>query len=360
MSSRMNQCGIPVAGARRSAAGGACHQRPARMAVVDRRHADPVGQSGRRTRVRRRQRRCARDQRVSARPIRIGGRSRGSRAACRRMARSGWSGCKVLAPPPGGLATCGCSRLDFPDGSHGILIAAGNSCGPHHAAGRTAAAAGRGHRPADRGICARRHVDRRQRCRASAARLSQSLRGRPRRGAQRRVEAGPGRDIDRYRPYGAATRRQRRRYRPGRADSHPRPRSRAADTATPKRPPRSRCRRICRATRAASNRIHRRRRAKRARFAERAATRPSACRSHTGARAATRNIAASAAEAEIDPHEPSPYVEAVADEPSPRARQCARHGSTSRRRMRGGFRCASCGRWIRKAASRSAPTNSPA
>src|SRR3954453_1518669 len=29
----------------------------------------------------------------------------------------------------GGLATCGCSRLDFPDGSHGILIVAGNiSC----------------------------------------------------------------------------------------------------------------------------------------------------------------------------------------------------------------------------------------
>ena len=29
----------------------------------------------------------------------------------------------------GGLATCGCSRLDFPDGSHGILIAAGNISG---------------------------------------------------------------------------------------------------------------------------------------------------------------------------------------------------------------------------------------
>ena len=27
---------------------------------------------------------------------------------------------------PGVLATCGCSRLDFPDGSHGVLIAAGN------------------------------------------------------------------------------------------------------------------------------------------------------------------------------------------------------------------------------------------
>ena len=27
---------------------------------------------------------------------------------------------------PGMLSTCGCSRLDFPDGSHGVLIAAGN------------------------------------------------------------------------------------------------------------------------------------------------------------------------------------------------------------------------------------------
>src|SRR5260221_3311599 len=30
---------------------------------------------------------------------------------------------------PGMLATCGCSRLDLPDGSHGILVAAGNSTG---------------------------------------------------------------------------------------------------------------------------------------------------------------------------------------------------------------------------------------
>jgi len=30
---------------------------------------------------------------------------------------------------PGMLATCGCSRLDFPDGSHGILVAAGNTAG---------------------------------------------------------------------------------------------------------------------------------------------------------------------------------------------------------------------------------------
>lgn len=30
---------------------------------------------------------------------------------------------------PGMLATCGCSRLDFPDGSHGILVASGNTAG---------------------------------------------------------------------------------------------------------------------------------------------------------------------------------------------------------------------------------------
>jgi PAS domain S-box-containing protein len=30
---------------------------------------------------------------------------------------------------PGGLATCGCSRLDFPDGSYGILVAAGHTAG---------------------------------------------------------------------------------------------------------------------------------------------------------------------------------------------------------------------------------------
>src|SRR6185436_14638932 len=28
---------------------------------------------------------------------------------------------------PGGLVTCGTSRFDFPDGSHGVLIAAGNT-----------------------------------------------------------------------------------------------------------------------------------------------------------------------------------------------------------------------------------------
>ena len=72
--------------------------------------------------------------------------------------------------------------------------------------------------------------------------------------------------------------------------------------------------------------------------------------------------------------EPSPYVEAVADEPTPprRGRTAAgrsgrsqprppnrRRGSTSPCPRHAGTRCASCGRWMPTAASRSAPTNSP-
>ena len=82
--------------------------------------------------------------------------------------------------------------------------------------------------------------------------------------------------------------------------------------------------------------------------------------------------------------EPSPTVEAVADEPPapveiPRP-AAAPHATADDVApaapapqpvkapswldeplpIRGGIRCASCGRWIEKAASRSAPTNSPA
>ena len=57
--------------------------------------------------------------------------------------------------------------------------------GPRDAAGGAAAVPGRRHRFADRGFRARRHVRRRQRRRAPAARLSQSVRGRSRCGAQR-------------------------------------------------------------------------------------------------------------------------------------------------------------------------------
>ena len=62
----------------------------------------------------------------SDRPTGTGGRSRGSQAGCSRTAPSGWSACRDLARRPACLSTCGCSRLDFPDGSHGVLIAAGN------------------------------------------------------------------------------------------------------------------------------------------------------------------------------------------------------------------------------------------
>ena len=104
-------------------------------------------------------------------------------------------------------------------------------------------------------------------------------------------------------------------------------------------------------------------------------------------------------DAEASEHEPSPYVEAVADEdevaPSPIeeplppaiADEAAprrrtnfrryllsrplrlpslpnpsrpRHGSTNPCRTRGVVRCASCGKWIMKAASRLAPMSSPA
>ena len=74
--------------------------------------------------------------------------------------------------------------------------------------------------------------------------------------------------------------------------------------------------------------------------------------------------------APTDQHEPSPFVEAVADEPhrpapnppssGPLARPVeAPSGSTSAARP-AGIRCASCGRWTAKTASPSAPTNSAA
>ena len=96
---------------------------------------------------------------------------------------------------PGGLATCGCSRLDFPDGSHGILIAAGNTSGRIMPLVERLQRLVDGIEPADRGIYARRHVGQRQRCGAAAARFPQSRRGRPRRGARRRAETGPRRDM---------------------------------------------------------------------------------------------------------------------------------------------------------------------
>ena len=120
--------------------------------------------------------------------------------------------------PLGILMTCGCARLEFADGNHGVLIAAAEAIGPRDAADRTAAAPGRRHRYADRGVRARRHVRRRQRRRAAAARLSQSLRGRSRRGAQRRARPRPRRDAGRHRPHGAAARRHRRGCRAGGAD----------------------------------------------------------------------------------------------------------------------------------------------
>ena len=61
----------------------------------------------------------------SDRPIGIAGRSRGSRAGCSASGAIRLERLQGFGAAPGMLATCGCSRLDFPDGSHGILIAAG-------------------------------------------------------------------------------------------------------------------------------------------------------------------------------------------------------------------------------------------
>ena len=96
------------------------------MAVDGRRQADPVGQSGRRPRCSARPMPQPLPKKPSDRPTGTGGRSRGSQAGCSRTAPSGWSACRDLARRPAGLRPAAASRLDFPDGSHGVLIAAGN------------------------------------------------------------------------------------------------------------------------------------------------------------------------------------------------------------------------------------------
>ena len=68
-------------------------------------------------------------EKFSDRPIRIGGRSRGSPAACLPSGAVRLERLQGFGATPGMLATCGCSRLDLPDGSHGILVAAGNRSG---------------------------------------------------------------------------------------------------------------------------------------------------------------------------------------------------------------------------------------
>ena len=85
---------------------------------------DSVGQSGRRATVRRRQRRDAGEEECSARPIRTGGRSRSSPAACRQTAPCRLERLRGFGAAPGMLATCACSRLEFADGCHGVLITA--------------------------------------------------------------------------------------------------------------------------------------------------------------------------------------------------------------------------------------------
>ena len=74
-----------------------------------------------------------------------------------RTARSGWSGCRALARRPACSRPAAVSRLDFPDGSHGILVrrrAAAARCRCVERLQRLV----EGQRQADRGVCARRHV----------------------------------------------------------------------------------------------------------------------------------------------------------------------------------------------------------
>ena len=95
------------------------------MAVVGRRHADPVGQSGRRRMF------GAADAAALAEQI-FGPADPHRRQIARLAGRLPANGAIRLerlqgfGAAPGMLATCGCSRLDFPDGSHGVLIAAGS------------------------------------------------------------------------------------------------------------------------------------------------------------------------------------------------------------------------------------------
>ena len=133
--------------------------RPARMAMVDRGHrilwANPVGA------------RVFDAANAAALTLKVfglggsgtGGRSRSLPTGCRKMARSGWSACAASALRPA------CSRPAarasiFPMAATASWSRQANALRPHHAAGRTAAAAGRRHRLADRGVCPRRHVHR--------------------------------------------------------------------------------------------------------------------------------------------------------------------------------------------------------
>ena len=345
----MNHFGIPVARRRRSATGRACDERAAGMAVVDRRHADSVGQSGRRQTVRRRQwrRACRKDFRTGRSAPPPGGAAREPAAA--RTARSGWSGCAVLARRSAGSSPAAAR------GSISPTAAMASWSPPPRPVGRAMPLVERLQRLVegiDTPIAAFARdgmFDRRQRCRAHAARLSRSLGGRPRRGAQRRAEAGPRRNAGRHRPPGAAARRQRRRYRPGRAD-------RAGATAAARRTQ-------CRPSLAASRRnepaqvtlvdeFDRSSRDDGRSPGRVSADRRSApsCRRRQPAefapmrrsrgRHAVAEQPAEAVAGRSSPHEPSPYVEAVADEPAPRDRaapnraagRARRHGSTSRRR----------------------------
>ncbi len=65
----------------------------------------------------------------SVRRTRTGARWRSFRADCRRAAQIRLERLRGFGAAPGMLVTCGCARLEFADGTHGILIAAAESRG---------------------------------------------------------------------------------------------------------------------------------------------------------------------------------------------------------------------------------------
>ena len=67
--------------------------------------------------------------RASARRTRTGARSRSSPAGCRSTGALRLERLRGFGAALGTLVTCGCARLDFADGSHGVLVAAAEPVG---------------------------------------------------------------------------------------------------------------------------------------------------------------------------------------------------------------------------------------
>ena len=182
------------------------------MAVVVRRRAHSVEQSGPRSRIRRCQ--CGRSRLAKLRfqrfPPTAGVPACGSAAADRRGAARTPARLRRDARRPRHLRL---RAAGFPERHRRHSRHLRRAAGRQHAADRALATTGGRHRYAGRRVCARRTTGQRQRRCAAAARFSQSGRGGAggiaRRGATRR----PRRDVGRTVARGAATGRQRQRRR---------------------------------------------------------------------------------------------------------------------------------------------------